>query len=281
MKALVTGASGGVGRSVLDGLLQKGVVVRALSRQPEKLQVPAGVDRAAGDLNEPESLNGVFDGVSAVFLYAQGNNLPALMATMKRAGIEYVVLLSTIDATNEHDYAQHNRQRHLAVENAIAAAGFCYTVLRPGAFASNALRFWRNSIVTEGVVRIPFPEAQQAPIDERDIAAVAVEALTTRKLDDQAVVLTGPTSMTQRQQLEIISSVAGRPIRIEVISEEEARPRLATIIPRGYVNLLVSQWRDEVGVPALVTDNVKRITGRPATPYTAWVERNADRFRLP
>lgn len=279
MKVLVTGATGGVGHSVLDGLLEKNVAVRALSRHPEKLQLLLGVERVAGDLNEPETLNHAFDGVNAVFLYAQGQNLPALMERMKHTGVEYVVFLSTIDATNEHDYAQHNRRRHLAVEEAIAAHGFHFTFLRPGAFATNALRFWQKSIVEESIVRIPYPEAQQAPIDERDIAAVAVNAFVSRQLDGQAVVLTGPQSLMQRQQVEIISSVVGRPIRIDTISQEQTRAWLGSIIPPGYVNLLVSQWRDEVGVPAQVTDDVKRITGRPATPYAAWVERNVEAFQ--
>lgn len=279
MKVLVTGATGGVGRAVLDELLQENVAVRALSRQPQKLQARGGLETAIGDLNEPETLNDAFQGVNAVFLYAQGNSLPALMDQMKRACVEYVVFLSTIDATNEHDYAQHNRRRHLSVEDAIALHGFHYTFLRPGAFATNALRFWRKSIVAEGVVRIPYPEAQQAPIDERDIAAVAAQAFISRQFDGQAIVLTGPQSLTQRQQVACIASILARPIRVETISEEQTRAWLGAIVPPGYVNLLVSQWRDEVGVAAQVTNNVARITGRPANPYAAWVARNAAAFR--
>jgi len=281
MKVLVTGATGSIGSSVLSGLLEKNVPVRAMSRQPQKLQVPAGVEIAIGDLNEPESLNHTFEGVTAVFLYAQGHNLPVLVEKMKRGGVEYVVLLSTIDVTSEHDYAQHNRRRHLAIEEAIAACGFHYTYLRPGAFATNALRFWRDSIVTENVVRIPYPEAQQAPIDERDIAAVAVSALTARRLDGQAIVLTGPESLTQRQQVQCISSVVGSRIRIETVSEEQTRAWLGKIVPLGYVDLLVAQWRDEVGVATQITNNVGQITGRPATPYASWVDRNASAFRQP
>jgi uncharacterized protein YbjT (DUF2867 family) len=279
MRVLVTGATGGVGSGVLKGLLGENVVVRASSRDPEKARLPGGVEIATGDLNEPDTMAHALDRVSAVFLYAQSKKLPELMATMKRTGVEYVVFLSTIDATNGHDYAQHNRRRHVEVEEAIAAAGFRYTFLRPGAFATIALRFWRQSIVAEGVVRIPFPEAQQAPVDERDIAAVAVRALVSRKLDGQALVLTDPESLSQRKQVECISRVVGRAIRLEPISEDEARARLANIIPPAYVNLLVAQWRDEVGVAAHVTENVERVTGRPATPYATWAARNADAFR--
>jgi uncharacterized protein YbjT (DUF2867 family) len=207
------------------------------------------------------------------------NKLGKLMETMKRAGVEYIDFLSTIDATNDHEYAQQNRSRHVEVEAAIVATGFRYTFLRPGAFARNALRFWRQSIVAEGVVRTPFPEAQQAPIDERDIAAVAVRALVDRKVDGQALVLTGPESLTQRRQVELIGSVVGRPICLETISGAESRTWLGNIVPPAYVNLLVAQWRDEVGVTACVTNEVQRVTSSPATPYPTWVARNVDAFR--
>jgi uncharacterized protein YbjT (DUF2867 family) len=279
MRVLVTGASGGVGRAVLDGLLAENVAVRASSRDPEKASLSPGVEVAAGDLNEPDTMVRALESVSAVFLYAQGKKLPKLMETMKRAGVECVVFLSSIDATNEHDYARYNRRRHVEVEEAVAAAGFKYTFLRPGAFATNALTFWRHSIVTEGVVRIPFPEAQQAPIDERDIADVAVRAMVSRKVDGQALVLTGPESLTQRSQVECISRVAARPIRLETISEDEARRWLADIIPATFIDKLIAQWRDEVGVAAVVSDNVESVTGRPPAPYATWVSRNADAFR--
>lgn len=105
-----------------------------------------------------------------------------------------------------------------------------------------------------------------------------MRALVSRKLDGQALVLTGPESLTQQRQVECISTIIGRPIRLETISDDEARAWLGTIIPPSYVKLLVAQWRDEVGVMAHITDNVERITGRPATPYATWVARNAHAF---
>jgi uncharacterized protein YbjT (DUF2867 family) len=107
---------------------------------------------------------------------------------------------------------------------------------------------------------------------------VAVRALLSRDLDSQAVVLTGPESLSQRRQLACISSVIGRPIRVETIAEGEARAILGRWVPPSYVDLLVAQWADEVGVPAVVTDVVERVTGRPPTPYAAWVARHAEAF---
>jgi uncharacterized protein YbjT (DUF2867 family) len=281
VRVLVTGATGRVGRAVLNGLLAVDIPCRGSSRDPRNAELSDRVEIVGGDLNEPESMARALEGVSAVFLYAQGKSLSALMQVMKRAAVEQVVFLSTIDAANERDYVRHNRRRHLDVEEAISAAGFRFTFLRPGAFATNALRFWRSSIAGEGVVRIPFPDAQQAPIDELDIAAVAVRALLSRALDSQALVLTGPESLTQRQQVETIANAIGRPIQVETTSEDQARAWLESIIPAAYAKLLVSQWKDEVGTPACVTGNFERVIGKPATPYATWVARNAHAFRTP
>jgi uncharacterized protein YbjT (DUF2867 family) len=278
MRVLVTGATGGVGRGVLEGLLKEKVLVRALSRDPQKRQLPQGVEVVGGDLNEPATMADALEGIRAVFLYAQGSKLRDLMERMKQAGVEYVVFLSTIDATNAHYYAQYNRHRHVEIEEAIADAGFKYTFLRPGAFAVNSVRFWRQSIVDDKIVRIPFPESQQAPIDERDISAVAVRAILSRELDGEAIVLTGPESLTQRQQVGYISDALGRPIDIETISEEEARVQLGKILSATYLELLVAQWRDEVGVVSPVTSNVERVLARPATNYRTWARRNVGSF---
>jgi uncharacterized protein YbjT (DUF2867 family) len=281
MSILVTGATGGVGACVVQGLLAAGLDVRAFSRDPARARLPAGVQVVPGDLREPESLARALTGVRGVFLYAHAERLPELMQTLRRARVEQVVVLSTIDATNDRPYARHNRERHVAVENAVAAAGFRHTFLRPGAFARNAHRFWGEAIAVAGPIPMPYPDAQQAPIDERDIAAVAVHALASRDLDGQALVLTGPDSLTQRQQLACIAAALGRTLRIQTESLDDARARLARSVPSAYVELLLAQWAEEVGAPAVVSDAVERITGRPATTYREWAQRHAAAFLVP
>jgi uncharacterized protein YbjT (DUF2867 family) len=281
MSILITGGTGGVGGEIVRQLLEREPrgALRVSTRDPVKAKLPAGVEVFAGDLNDASSMARAFDGATKVFLYAHGGDAPALAALMKRSGVEQVVLLSTIDVLNLRESAKHNRRRHLQVEQAIAESGIRHTFLRPGAFATNALRFWSRSIAAEGVVRLPYPEAQEAPIDERDIAAVAVHALATRDLDHQGFVLTGPESLTQRAQVEIIGAAIGRPLRIETVDPAEARAALGRIIPPLYVDLLLAQWSEEVGVHAEVNENVRRFTGRAATPYREWAARNAAAFQ--
>ncbi len=279
MRILVTGATGGVGGSVVKQLGDTGVIVRAISRNPSD-DLPPGVEVLAADLTHPASMRQALQGVDSVFLYpyAQGPQLDSLVAEMKQAGVNKAVVLSTIDTTRSEQFVEFNKRFHLGVEDAIAAGGFAYTCLRPGAFARNALRFWAGQIRQHRRVCLPFPESKQAPIDDDDIAAVAVRALTSPDLDDQRVVLTGPQSLTMRQQIRLIGKAINDQIAIETISEEAARALYGTVLPPAYLDLLMSQWAHEVGESAVTTDTVQRVTGRAPTDYLCWATRHRNLF---
>jgi uncharacterized protein YbjT (DUF2867 family) len=277
-RVLVTGATGRVGRAVTQELLKAGEPVRALVRSNEA-RLDAAVAQTRGDLSDPATLRDAFTGVKRVFLYAQGDRAPDLADVMRRAGVEQVVVLSTIDANSEQPFAQYNRRRHRAYEDAIRDGGFRFTLLRPGAFASNAVRFWAQDVRENQRVRLPFPESQQAPIDERDIGRIAVHALRSTALDGQALVLTGPESLTQRRQVQALAAALNRPLTLVQESVDEARARLGRIIPSAYVELLLAQWQAESSVRAVVTDAVERVTDAPATPFAAWAVRHVELFR--
>jgi uncharacterized protein YbjT (DUF2867 family) len=277
MTILVTGASGGVGRHVLDMLIAGGHPVRASSRDPQKARLPAGVSVVAADLNAPETLPAALAGVSRVFLYAQEDGIDAFVAAAVAAGVEHVVLLSSASVVLPGK-ANFIAERHLVVERALAASGLAWTFVRPGAFSTNALG-WAHSIRAEGVVRIPYPNAHQTPIHEADIAAVAVAALTGRELMGKAPVLSGPESLTLAQEIERIGEAIGKPIRIEELSPEQARQAMGQRMPAPIVETLLEYWASSNGVPQPVSDEVERITGRPARTFAQWAREHADAFR--
>ncbi|MHA3021650.1 NAD(P)H-binding protein [Mycobacterium sp. BMJ-28] len=221
-----------------------------------------------------------FHGADAVFLYCftPPDQLDELVSEMTLAEVSKVVVLSTIDTTRSEDFVEYNKGRHLAVENAIAAAGFAHVCLRPGAFARNAVRFWAEQIRRDRRVRLPFPDSQQAPIADEDIAAVAVQALTTADLDGQRIVLTGPRSLTMTQQIGLISDAIAEPIAIDEIAEPEARALYGQVLPQEYLDLLMGQWSYERSEPAVVTTAVEHITGRPPTTYASWATANRLHF---
>jgi len=119
-------------------------------------------------------------------------------------------------------------------------------------------------------VRWPHLAAPTAPIDERDIAAVAVRALCGDGHASAEYVLTGPQSLTQFEQVFTIGRVIGRSLRIEEMTPDEARRELLPIMPAPVVKLLLEAWAAAVGQPAFVTSTVAEITGTPARTFRDW-----------
>jgi uncharacterized protein YbjT (DUF2867 family) len=265
---LVIGGSGGIGGALVQQLLDQGYRVRVSSRDPGTRKWPVGVEPVQGDLEHPDSMRAAADGIESAFLYVHGRSRE-VVAQLRAAGVKRVTVLSTIDAANDSRAAAYNRSRHLECEEAVADSGLAFTCLRPGAFVSNALRFFMPQLSNGNVVRLPFPDSQQAPIDTRDVARVAAIALTSGRLDGQRPVLTGPQSLTQREQIAALGQLLGRSLEIETLSVEAARASMLERIPERYVELLLGQWEEETHCPALVTSEVERMSGQAATPYAA------------
>jgi uncharacterized protein YbjT (DUF2867 family) len=146
-------------------------------------------------------------------------------------------------------------------------------------FATNTLWWWTKSIRAEGVVRVPYPEAQSSPIHEKDMAALAVTALTEPGHEQQAYTVHGPESLTLRQQVEHIATATGRDIAFEVLSVEEGRAELGRTMPPMGVEAIMRAWAAGNGAPAQVSTIVEKITGRPAHTFAQWARDHADDFR--
>jgi uncharacterized protein YbjT (DUF2867 family) len=146
-------------------------------------------------------------------------------------------------------------------------------------FAANALSWWAPQIRAGNVVRWPYLAAPTAPIDERDIAAVAVRALCEDGHAGAEYVLTGPQSSTQFEQVSAIGRVIGRPLRVQEISPDEARRELLRIGPLVAVNMLLDAWAAAIGQPAHVTSTFRDITGAPARAFDDWVTDHSAEFR--
>jgi uncharacterized protein YbjT (DUF2867 family) len=277
---LVTGATGLVGRAVVAQLLGAGVSVRALTRRPDAAGLPAAVEVVAGDLTVPESLDVGLQGAGPVFLVwtAPPTTAPAVVERLA-SHARRVVFLSSPHRTPHPFFQQPNpmARLHADIERLIATAGLASTIIRPGMFASNA-RLWWAALIRDGeVVRWPYGAAETAPIDERDIAAVAARALYEDGHGDY--VLTGPESLSQAEQVSIIGAAIGRLIRFEELSPEEFRREMAGRWPRPVVDMLLAAWRATIGRPAFVTSTVADIVGSPPRTFRQWVADHADAFR--
>jgi uncharacterized protein YbjT (DUF2867 family) len=267
MTVLVTGARGAVGSSVRAGLLAAGVDVRAAGRDPGKLPADGG-SRVALDLDDPSSYGPALDGVDRVFLYVTGD-LRAFAAAAAGAGVRHAVLLSSESVLLEPDPEPGGIAAHHAdAEHALRGVGVPTTALRPGAFAGNTGQWSRG--IAAGVVELPFPEAATTPIDERDIADVAVAALLADPVDESPH-LTGPESLTMAEQVGLIAEHLGRPVEARKVDPDAAREQMARFAPAGIVDSLFRYWRATDGVPAPVTDEVEHRSGHPARTYRTWL----------
>ncbi len=281
---LVTGATGRVGRAVVAELLGAGVPVRALTRRPATAALPATVEVVAGDLTVPDSLDSVLQGVGAVFLLwtAPPGTAPVVVERLA-SHTRRVVFLSSPHQTPHPFFQQPNPMARFQaeIERLIAAAGLQSTFIRPGMFASNAQFWWGPAIRDGDVVRWPYGAAETAPIDERDVAAVAARALCEDGHTGGDYVLTGPESLSQADQVSLIAAALGRQIRFEELSPEEFRRETAGRWPGPVVDMLLAAWGATIGRPAFVTSTVADVVGSPPRTFLEWVADHADAFRAP
>ena len=228
---LVTGATGNVGGKLVQELLALGQPVRVFVRNEAKAaHLGAQVERAVGDLDKPETLAAALQGVDALFLNTGGFGTQQdenAITAAKQAGVRHVVKLSTYGA-GEPMY-QIDRWHH-AKEQVLLDAGLPWTMLRPGQFMSNTLQ-WAGMIKGQGTVYAPGGEGKVAPIDPRDIAAVAAVALTQPGHTEQAYQLTGPELLTVGEQVQIIASLLGKPLQYVDIPLSVAACQLGASVP--------------------------------------------------
>ncbi|MQY27374.1 SDR family oxidoreductase [Nocardia aurantia] len=279
MVTVVFGARGNVGRHVAAGLSARGAKIRATSRTPDPAGFPPGTDIVAADLERPGTLPAALDGAERVFLYAKPTGIDGFVAAAESAGVRHVVLLSS--AAIGKPGAEHNpiAREHLAVETAIEKSGLAWTFIRPGMFATNTLWWWRQPIRDEGRVRVPYPDTQTAPIHEKDLAALAVTALTEPGHHHRIHHVYGPESLTVRQQIRHIGAAIGREIDLEVIGADRARIELGKTMPPSGVEAILAAWQAGTTAPARTSTIIADLTGRPAQTFARWAEDHRDEFR--
>lgn len=280
---LVTGATGNVGGAVLEQLIEAGQEVRALVRDPAKLgELGRKVEVVKGDLTKPETLDAAFAGVDKVFVLCTGADLPKLAGNVvdaaKKAGVTRLVMLSSSTVVQAPE-GQLGRW-HVEAEAKIKASGIMFTILQPGAFASNTLN-WVGSIKSRGAVFQPTGAGKAAPIDPYDIAAVAVKVLTSPGHEGKSYVLTGPEALSAAEQVAKIGAAIGKPLAFVDVTEDAAREGMVKAgLPEVYIRaILEAHAMVKAGRGADITNTVEELLGRKARTFDDWLKAHGKAFQ--
>ena len=282
MTILVTGATGNVGRQVVEQLVKRGADVRALVRDPAKANLPPGVNVAQGDLLDVDSLRSAFSGVSTLFLLnavVADEFTQALIALniAREAGVERLVYLSVIHSdlyVNVPHFAGK-----FGVERMIEQMGFNATILRPAYFMNNDLTI-KDVVSGYGVYPMPIGGKGLAMIDARDIGEIAAIELVRRdksgaSLPPDRINLVGPDTLTGAKAAAIWSEVLGRTIAYPGDDPAGFEKNLRQFMPSWMafdMRLMSERFLTDGMIPnAGDVERLNTLLGRPLRSYRDFV----------
>jgi len=278
MTILITGATGNVGRQVVQQLVGRGAEVRALVRHPEKADLPAPVDVVQGDLLDVDALRRAFDGVSTLFLLnaVVPDEFTQALLTLnlaREAGVDRVVYLSVIHS-DRYLNVPHFAGK-FGVERMLEQMGFGATILRPAYFMDND-RTIQGVVTGYGVYPMPIGAKGLAMIDARDIAEIAALELLRRAqapgpLPLARFNLVGPDTLTGEAVAALWSEVLGRPVAYGGDDSGGFEKNLRNVMPSWMaydMRLMSERFQTDGMVPG--AGDVERLTkllGRPLRSY--------------
>ena len=267
---LITGASGNVGKEVLKQITQTGVEVRAAFQSVSKAAgAPSGVEIVAADYNQPETLRTALKAVERVFLVGPPTDqLPALerkaMEVIVQSGVRQVVKLSAMGGREAIFPRQHAQS-----EDYIQSTGVPYTFLRPNGFMQNMVTYNAPTIKTQSAFYGSEGDGRVSQIDIRDVAAVAVKALTEDGHVGKAYTLTGPEALTNKEIAHVLSDELRREIRFINLPPAQLKEALLSAgVPEWNADALLDLqrlYREDKATT--VTPDVEQILGRKAISF--------------
>ena len=265
---VVTGATGTIGRRVVEGLIAQKTPVIALLRNASKgapLEA-IGARIAIGSFDDRASLVKAFTGADTLVLITASNaradeQTMSAIAAAKTADVRKIVRISALKA--DPNGPTDNTRQHGRTEAALKASGLEYVILRPHLFLQNLLGSL-PTILGEGKVYFGVGDGRMGMVDTRDVSDAAVVAATTDMHDGATLELTGPASIDYHAVASAIGSGLGREVSYVAVPPAAAGEAMRRFgadewtvgVVRDYCTAYSSGWGD------FTTDHVERITGR-------------------
>jgi uncharacterized protein YbjT (DUF2867 family) len=274
---LVTGATGKNGVEIVKRLSAKGVPVRGMVHSnKESRQPPPHVQYMSADFDDEASLQSVLQGIERAFLVTNSSEKVEaqqlrFVQAAKRAGVKHIVYLSQLHSALESPC--RFLHYHAVIERALTDSGMAFTNLRPNLYMQGILMLGK-SIADQGKLFAPAGDCRVSVIDVRDIAAVAVEALTGAGHEGKTYDLTGPEASTHAEMAAQVSSAIGKPVTFVDVPEEELRKALAAFhMPDWQADGLIEDYAHyRRGEAAGVTSAVKDITGEDPCTFAKFAQ---------
>jgi len=266
-RILVTGASGNVGRPLVDELRAAGESVVAAVGEP------AAEGEGHFDFTDDATWGVALDGVDRVFLLRPPplsdvkRFIRPFIAELERRAVRHVVFLSLMGVNRVMPHWQVEQDLQAAGER----SGLGWTMLRPAFFMQNLTGPYRNDICDDDTINQPAGSGAFSFVDAVDLAAVA--ALVLQQPSDHVgstYTLTGAEALRYDEVASMLSAALGRPITYEPDGLLAARKAMiAGGADSTYANVqLVINATARLGMAAKVTDDLPRLLGRP--PRSLW-----------
>jgi uncharacterized protein YbjT (DUF2867 family) len=282
---LITGATGNNGIEIIERLKGRTERVRAMVRnvRGSVTATPSrGLEYCQADFDDSASLRKALTGVQRAFLVTNSSERVEkqqlrFVDLAREAGVRHIVYLSQLHASLQSPL--RFLRYHASVEDAIRGSGMSFTILRPNLYMQGLLMF-AKSIGAEGRFFAPAGHARVSVVDVRDIASVAVAALTQTCHEGKTYDVTGPVALTHSQMAAELSAALERPVTYVDVPELQFREKLGSIgMPDWQAEGLMEDFAHyRRGEAAEVSDSIQRVTGAPPHAFSAFAQQYRHEF---
>ncbi len=276
-KILVTGATGNIGKFLVEKLVKDGHFVKAFTRNPERANFNEKIEICKGDLTNKEEILQALNGVDKAFLLLANISADPFIEVASQIGLKHLVFLSSYSV--EIDWKSKNNfiaKHHAEVENKIKLSGIPYTFLRPAGFMTTAFQ-WLGSIKVQGIAFLPYPDVTHAVIHSKDIALSAAEVLKNNSHIGKSYFLSGPELISPREMVKQISEFIGKELNVIQPERQQTINMMTHNLPLSIIEAILELLESSPKIIE-VSENVRRLTHTKGITFKTWIKENEEFF---